>query len=145
MVHAMNAHRLMPVAALLLLALVAAIVAGCASTSPEGPSPETQATLPVNLNAKDCFFQVDDSAHTVTYGDIREITLTGHVSNICSIPMDKLTVRATFYDTAGKRLASADGYAGRVAYHESVPFTLTADIPADAGAFRYTLEPVFLR
>lgn len=141
----MNAHRLMPVAVLLLLALVAVFFAGCTTASPNGPSPGTQATLPANLNAKDCFFEVDDSAHSVSYGDIREITLTGHVSNICSIPMDKLTVRATFYDTAGKRLASAEGYAGRVAFHETIPFTLTADIPAEAGAFRYTLEPVFLQ
>jgi len=141
----MNAHRLIPLAGLLLLALVAIFFAGCTTTSPNGPSSGTQATMPVNLNAKDCFFQVDDSAHSVSYGDIREITITGHVSNICSIPMDKLTVRATFYDTTGKRLASADGYAGRVGFHESVPFTLTADIPSDAGAFRYTLEPVFLQ
>lgn len=145
MVHAMNAHRLMPVAALLLLALVAAFTAGCVSSTSNGPSPETQVTMPQNLNAKDCFFEVDDSAHSVSYGDIREITITGHVSNICSVPMDKLTVRATFYDTKGKRLASADGYAGRVGFHETVPFTLSADIPSDAGAFRYTLEPVFLQ
>ncbi|HEX3001576.1 MAG TPA: FxLYD domain-containing protein [Methanoregula sp.] len=141
----MNAHRLMPVAALLLLSLAAILVAGCTSASPGGPSPGAPATIPPNLNAKDCFFEVDDSAHSVSYGDVREITITGHVSNICSIPMDRLTVRATFYDTAGKRLASADGYAGRVGFHEIVPFTLTADIPSDAGAFRYTLEPVFLR
>ena len=145
MVHAMNVHRVMPFAALLLLTLVTAFIAGCTSTSPTGPSPETQVTMPQNLNAKDCFFQVDDSAHSVSYGDIREITITGHVSNICSIPMDKLTVRATFFDTGGKRLTSADGYAGRVGFRETVPFTLTADIPSDAGAFRYTLEPVFLR
>jgi len=140
----MKAHRLMLVATLLLLALVAVFIAGCASTSPTGSTPGMQDTMPANLNEKDCFFEVDDSAHSVSYGDIREITITGHVSNICNIPMDKLTVRATFYDTAGKRLASAEGYAGRVGFHETVPFTLTADIPSDAGAFRYTLQPVFL-
>lgn len=140
----MKAHGLIPVAALLLLALVAVFIAGCTFTSPTGSTPGTQATMPANLNAKDCFFEVDDSAHSVSYGDIREITITGHISNICSIPMDKLTVRATFYDTAGKRLASADGYAGRVGFHEIVPFTLTADIPSEAGAFKYTLQPVFL-
>jgi len=144
MVHAMNAHRFLPVAAFLLLALVAVFIAGCATTSPNGSTPGTQAAIPANLNAKDCFFRIDDSAHSMSYGDIREITITGHVSNICSIPMDKLTVRATFYDTSGKRLATADGYAGRVGFHETVPFTLTADIPSEAGAFRYTLEPVFL-
>jgi len=140
----MKAHGLMPIATLLFLALVAVIIAGCVSPSPTGSTPGTQVTMPANLNANDCFFQVDDSAHSMNYGPVREITITGHVSNICSIPMDKLTVRATFYDTTGKRLASADGYAGRVGYHEIVPFTLTADIPSDAGAFRYTLEPVFL-
>lgn len=140
----MKAHRLMPVAVLVFLALVAVFIAGCVSTSPNGSTPGTPATMPTNLNAEDCFFEVDDSAHSVSYGDIREITITGHVSNICSIPMDKLTVRATFYDTTGKRLASADGYAGRVGFHETVPFTLTTDIPSDAGAFKYTLQPVFL-
>ena len=141
----MKAQHLMPFAGLLLLALVTVIVAGCLSPSPSGAAPETGVTMPANLNAKDCFFQIDDSSHSVSYGDVREVTISGHVSNICSVPMDKVTVRATIYDTAGKRLASADGYAGRVGFHETVPFTLTADIPADAGAFRYTLEPVFLR
>jgi len=141
----MKAHRLIPVAALLLLSLVMVFFSGCTTTSPDASTSGTQATMPANLNAKDCFFRIDDSAHSMNYGDIREITITGHVSNICSVPMDKLTVRATFYDTAGKRLASADGYAGRVGFHETVPFTLTADIPSDAGAFRYTLEPVFLQ
>lgn len=135
----------MPDAGIVLMVLVAVMMAGCVSPAPTTVAPDTDAALPQNLNAKDCFFEVDDSAHSVSYGDIREITLTGHVSNICSVPMDKLTVRATFYDTAGKRLASSEGYAGRVGYHEIVPFTLTADIPSEAGAFRYTLEPVFLQ
>ncbi|AGB03075.1 FxLYD domain-containing protein [Methanoregula formicica] len=141
----MNGDRLMPVLGFVLIILAASTMAGCISPKTETTVPETITSIPQNFNANDCFFQVDDSAHSMNYGPVREITITGHVSNICSIPMDKLTVRATFYDTTGKRLASADGYAGRVGYHEIVPFTLTADIPSDAGAFRYTLEPVFLR
>lgn len=141
----MKSPHLMPVAGLLLITIVTIIMAGCVSPAPDGSSPETQVTVPVSLNPKDCFFEVDDSAHSMNYGPVREITITGHVSNICSSPMDKLTVRATFYDTAGKRLASADGYAGRVGFHEIVPFTLTADIPSETGVFRYTLEPVFLQ
>jgi hypothetical protein len=139
----MKGDRLIPAIGLVLMVLATVTIAGCVSPTPATVAPETDTTLPQMLNANDCFFQLDDSAHSMNYGTVREITITGHVSNICSAPMDKLTVRAIIYDTAGKRLASAEGYAGRVGYHESVPFTLSADIPSDAGAFRYTLEPVF--
>ena len=138
----MKNNHLMPVTGLIILVISAAVLAGCTSPSSEIVTPKGRITMAETLKAKDCFFRVNDTAHSMNMGPVREVTVTGYISNTCKEPMDKVAVRATFTDAAGKALASAEGYAGYIGFHEIVPFSLSADIPSGTGSFSYELEPV---
>lgn len=137
----MKNNPLVKAGGVLVLVLVLAALAGCVSSSPETVAPGTQITESDTVTAGDCFFRVNDSAHSGNAGSSREITITGYVSNTCTRPMENLIVRGTFYDRNGKAFASSEGSVGRVGYHEIVPFNLSVST-GYPDLYTYELEPV---
>lgn len=126
---------------LLVLVLAAIVLAGCVSPSPEIVSPKTRVTMADTVKAGDCFFRVNDSAHTMSRGSSRQLTVTGYISNTCTQPMENMAVRGIFYDKSGKAFASAETAVGHVGYHDVVPFTISANTRYP-DLYTYTLQPV---
>jgi hypothetical protein len=130
------------VCCLLALLLAAAILAGCTGPSSETVAPKTSAATVVNLKAVDCFFRLNDSAHSMNTGSSQQITISGYVSNICRQPMENLVVHATFSDKNGKTFATAERFVGHVGYHQAVPFNLTIDTQY-SDLYTFDLQPYF--
>jgi len=127
---------------LLVLLLVAAVVlSACVSVSSEIVTPKTRLRQPAAPSPADCFYLVNQSAHSAYTGASRQITVDGYVSNICSAPIENLTVRGTFSGRDGHAFASADDYVGHVGYHEVVAFSLTTDTDS-ADLYTYRVGPV---
>lgn len=124
-----------------LLVILVVIVAGCMSLSPEIVVPKTRVTMAGSPQLNDCFFRVNDSAHSANTGTSQQITVTGYVSNICSQPMDNLVVRGTFYDRDGRAFATADNYVGHLGYYGIAGFTLSVDTQY-TDLYTYKLQPI---
>jgi hypothetical protein len=110
-------------------------------TSSEIVTPKTRLGQPAIVSAGDCFFLVNDSAHSANTGSSQQITVNGYVSNICNTSFEDLTVRGIFSDRDGRTFASADSYVGHVGYHEMAPFSLTTYTDY-TDLYTYRLEPV---
>ncbi len=126
---------------LVLLVITALVLSGCVMTSSEIVTPKTRLAQPASVSAADCFYLVNQSAHSATTGSSQQITVTGFVSNICSNPFEDLTVRGIFSDLDGHTFASADDYVGHVGYHDTVAFSLTINTDY-TGIYTYRVEPV---
>jgi hypothetical protein len=126
---------------LVIVVIAALVLSGCIMTSPEIVTPKTQIAQPAIVSAADCFYQVNDSAHSVNTGSSQQITVKGYVSDICNASFEGLTVRGTFSDRDGRTFASADSYVGHVGYHEMAPFSLTIDTNY-TDLYTYRLAPV---
>jgi hypothetical protein len=137
----MQRDRIRRTGLVVLVVILAVIVAGCTSQSPEIVIPKSHVTMAGSPQINDCFFRVNDSAHSANTGSSQQITVTGYVSNICSQPMDNLVVRGTFYDRDGKAFATADHYVGHVDYHGIAGFTLSVETPY-TDLFTYKLQPL---
>ncbi|WP_321507267.1 FxLYD domain-containing protein [uncultured Methanoregula sp.] len=129
---------------LVILVLAGAVViAGCMAASPDIVLPKIRLMKETSPDVQDCFFRVNDSAHSTNTGSFSEIRVTGYVSNTCTEPMDNLAVRGTFYDTNGREIASADTPVGYLGYNDVAAFSLSADTQYQE-AFTYRLQPVIL-
>jgi hypothetical protein len=126
---------------LVLLVMVAVVLSGCTTISSEIVTPGTRLWQPATLSPGDCFYLVNQSAHSANTGSSQQLTVTGYVSNICSTPLENLTVRGIFSGRDGHAFASADGYVGHVGYHEIKAFSLTTDTDY-ADLYTYRVEPV---
>jgi hypothetical protein len=87
-------------------------------------------------------FLVNNSAHRANTGSSQQITVKGYVRNICSLPMDNLVVRGTFYDRDGRAFATADNYGGHIGYNGIAGFTLSVDTQY-TDLYTYRLQPEF--
>jgi hypothetical protein len=126
---------------LVLFLIVAVVLSGCTAISSEIVTPKTRLGQPATVSVGDCFYLVNQSAHSANTGSSQQITVTGYVSNICSTPMENLTVWGIFSNRDDRTFASADNYVGHVGYHEMAPFSLTIDTDyTDLYTFR--VEPV---
>lgn len=126
----------------LVLVLAAALVlSGCTMLSPEIVTPKTALSLQQGPVPADCFFIVNESAHSTNTGSSQEITVNGFVSTICSQPFRNLTVRGIFSGRDGHTFATAEDTVGSVGFHEIVPFSLTIDTDY-TDLYSYRLEPV---
>jgi hypothetical protein len=110
-------------------------------TSSEIVTPKTRVEQAGAVSPADCFFLVNDSAHSANTGSSQQITVNGYVSDICNASFEGLTVRGTFTDRNGHAFGSADAYVGHVGFHEPVPFSLTIDTDY-TDLYTYHLEPV---
>jgi hypothetical protein len=126
---------------LVILVIAALVLSGCITPSSEIVTPKTRIAQPSTASVGDCFFVVNESAHSATTGASQQITVNGYVSTICSYPFENLAVRGTFTDRDGHALGSADDYVGHVGYHETVPFSLTIETDY-TDLYTYRLEPV---
>jgi len=127
--------------ALAIILITALVLSGCIMTSSEIVTPKTRVAQAGAESPADCFFLVNDSAHSANTGSSQQITVNGYVSDTCNASFADLAVRGTFLDRDGNPLGSADGYVGRVGYHEMVPFSLTIDT-GYTDLYTYRLEPV---
>jgi hypothetical protein len=139
--HAQHGDSYMKTGILVLLVVVAVVLSGCTTISSEIVTPKTRLGQPSTVSVGDCFYLVNQSAHSANTGSSQQITVTGYVSNICSIPIENLTVRAIFSDRDGHRFASADDYMGHVGYHEMAAFSLTIDTDY-TDLYTYRVGPV---
>jgi hypothetical protein len=128
---------------LVILVITALVLPGCITPSSEIVTPKTRIAQPSTASAGDCFFVVNDSAHSTGTGSSQQITVNGYVSTICSSPFEDLAVRGTFTDRDGRVFASADDYVGHVGFHDTVPFSLTIDT-GYTDLYTYRLEPVIM-
>ena len=123
-----------------LMVILAVIVAGCMSSSPEIVVPKTRVTMAGPPQLNNCVFRVNDSSHSANIGSSQQITVTGYVSNICSQPLDNLVVRGTFYDRDGRAFATADNYIGHIGYNGIAGFTLSVETQY-TDLYTYKLQP----
>ena len=126
---------------LVIILMAGLVLSGCIMTSPEIVTPKARISQPFSASPGDCFFIVNESAHSASTGSSQQITVDGYVSNICSAPFGDLAVRGTFTDRDGHVFASADGDVGPVGFHEIKPFSLTIDTDY-TDLYTYRLGPV---
>ena len=127
--------------ALAIILITALIVTGCIMTSSEIVTPKTRVAQAGAESPADCFFLINDSAHSANTGSSQQITVEGYVSDICNSSFENLAVRGTFIDRDGRAFGSADAYVGHAGFHEPVPFSLTIDTQY-TDLYTYRLEPV---
>jgi hypothetical protein len=140
--HYIPMDRIVRTGFIVLLVILVVIVAGCTSLSPEIVGPETRVTMAGSPQLNNCFFLVNNSAHSSNSGTSQQITVTGYVSNTCTQPMENLVVRGTFYNRDGRVFATADDYVGHIGYNGTAGFTLSVDTQyTDLYTFR--LQPGF--
>jgi len=123
----------------LLLVIVAIILAGCIGASPEIVMPKTRLDSDTP-GISNCFFRINDSAHSLRTGPVTEITLTGYIGNSCSRPMDNLVVHGTFFDQDGKVIAATESRAGYLGPNDVAAFSLSIDTQY-SGPFTYRIWP----
>jgi hypothetical protein len=127
---------------MILLVILVGMVAECTSLSPEITAPKTRVTMAGSGQPDNCFFLVNNSAHSENTGSSQILTVNGFVRNTCSQPMENLVVRGTFYDRDGRAFATVDTYLGHLGYNGIAGFTLSVDTQyTDLYTFR--LQPEF--
>jgi starvation-inducible outer membrane lipoprotein len=139
--HAWYGDSSMKTGMLVLLVIVAVVLSGCTTLSSEIVTPRTRPGQPATVSVSDCFYLVNQSSHGADTGSSQEITVTGYVSNICSTPIENLTVRGIFSDKDGHAFASADDFVGHVGYHEMAAFSVTIDTDY-TDLYTYRVTPV---
>nr|WP_320160248.1 hypothetical protein [uncultured Methanoregula sp.] len=124
-----------------LVLVIAAIIAGCITLSPEIVMPKTRIAVTGPPDVNDCFFRVNDSAHSEDTGSSPLIRVTGYISNTCSQPMDDLFIRGMFYGSNGREFAATETYIGHLGFNEVAAFNLSIDTPY-SGPYTYRLQPL---
>jgi hypothetical protein len=124
-----------------LVLVIAAIIAGCITLSPEIVMPKTRIAVTGPPDVNDCFFRVNDSAHSEDTGSSPLIRVTGYISNTCSQPMDDLFIRGMFYGSDGREFAATETYIGHLGHGGITAFNLSIDTPY-SGPFTYRLQPL---
>nr|WP_319376199.1 FxLYD domain-containing protein [uncultured Methanoregula sp.] len=124
----------------LMLVIVAIILAGCIGASPEIVMPKTRLANGDTPGISNCFFRINDSAHSLHTGPVTEITLTGYIGNSCSRPMDNLVVHGTFFDRDGKVIAATETRAGYLGPGDGAAFSLSINTEY-SGPFTYRIWP----
>nr|WP_321353254.1 FxLYD domain-containing protein [uncultured Methanoregula sp.] len=125
---------------ILALVIAAVLLSGCMGASPEIVMPKTRLASGDTHGISDCFFRINDSAHSLHTGTVTEITLTGYIGNSCSRPMDNLVVHGTFYDRDGRVIAGTETRAGYLGPDDVAAFSLLIDTPY-SGPFTYRIWP----
>jgi len=126
-----------------LVLVVAVIIAGCVTLSPEIVMPKTRVAMTESPDLNVCFYRVNDSAHSEDTGSSPLIRVTGYISNTCSQPMDDLVIRGMFYGLDGREFAASETYIGHLGYGGITAFNLSIDTPY-SGPFTYRLQPLIL-